>query len=587
MYINKHRLFIAGCSLIVCLFAASISLAQSGSYSLIWVSFQSGGQSVGAGYRMNSLIGAPVAGRQSGGGYQLVIEQAANLASSAPTPVPTVTATPQAEDSYEVDNTCSQAHVLAVNGVSQEHTFHQRGDEDWIAFDAVKDADYRIEVQIPPGSLANVVLDTYKACESATLGPTWDNPNTPGARLTVHSPITGRLYIQAVNHEVTVAGAQVRYLISVTKKEAASTVGALIIVAGRYKMKDDLQPRIFQVANNVYSLFEHQNYTGDSINYLTAADIQNTDDPNHTKYDGVATLQNLQNAITQWAKTRVDANRTLTLYLVDHGYRNLFYLDNPNNEILTPTLLNGWLTQLENNVAGVKINIIIEACKSGSFIQQLSKPNRLIITSTNADKDAMTSDTGAHFSDQFLTSLWQGSNLYTSFQVARTVAHAFFSEQDAWLDANGNGIPNEEEDNQVAAQHGFGQSASLADELNLWPPYVSNVQLVGDIHEASGTLVATVTDNSKVTNVWAVLISPSTVESPDTANELLPDNALPMTSISGKPGQYQLAYNHFDEKGIYRVLVYAVDDDGLQSSPYLFSIQNGNQSQVFLPLVTR
>lgn len=584
MSIDKYRLLLAGCILFLVVTSASISQAQTGSYTLTWLSLQNGGQSSGGDYHMNSLIGAPISGIQSGAGYQLVLEPAASLSGNVVTPVPVL------GDSFEADNTCNQAGTIAVNGVSQEHTLHERGDEDWISFDAIKDAEYRIEVQIPSGSPANVVLDTYKECSQTTLGPTWDNPNTPGARLTIHSPITGKVYIQAVNREITVAGSHVRYLISVKKKEVSPVVGALILVAGRFKSDDVLQPNIAQVANNVYSLFEHQGYISDTIQYLTTANRQNSGDPYLAKYDAPATLQELENAITNWAKTRVDVNRTLTIYLVDHGYRDTFYLDNINNQILTPTLLNNWLTQLENSVPGVKINVFIEACKSGSFVKVLSKPNRIIITSTNADKDAKTSDTGAHFSDQLLSGLRQGSNLYTSFQIARESARAFLSEQDAWIDADGNGIPNETNDGVIAAQRGFGIATSLDDELNLWPPYISAVQLVGEVSGGSGIISATITDNSVVTSTWVEIIPPSAISPPDTSRELVPAHALLMHAVTGTTGQYQLTYTDFAEAGTYQIIVYAEDDDGLTSSPYSLTVQSNGQNasnEVFLPLVTR
>ena len=609
LYRQQRRFLIYPLGILFYLLAGYHGQAQSGAYWLTWVSFQSGGQSSNGGYTLVQVVGAPVAGTQQGGGYTLVsnIANPATTATATATPLPRVTptatniptdtstptntptATPsptasQSGDVYEVDDTCPQAHLQPVNGVSQEHSFHRAGDEDWIAFDALEGVEYRIEVQIPAGSPANVVLDTYLACTGNTLGPTWDNPNTPGARLTIKAPITGRLYIQAMNHDAQVSGAQVRYQIAVQQKGAAPAVGALIIVAGRYRWNDELQPRIDNVANNVYSLFEHYSYTRDDIYYLTTANRNNPQDPHQSQYDGAATLQDLEQSITEWAKTRVDAHRALTLYLVDHGYRELFYLDQPNGQQLTPTQLHRWLTQLETDVPGVKINIIIEACKSGSFTRTLSKTNRIVITSTNADKDAVTSDSGAHFSDQLIAALRQGSNLYTSFQIARETARLFLSEQDAWLDANGDGQPNGEEDRMVAAQLGFGQFGTLADEMNLWPPYIQRVQLTEAPTDTQTTILAEITDNSVITGVWAVILPPS-YNAPVDGSELRRDHAQPMHAVTTTPGVYELQTAAFTESGEYRIVVYAVDDDGLTSTPYLLTTRRGGR--LYLPIVVR
>lgn len=102
-----------------------------------------------------------------------------------------------------------------------------------------------------------------------------------------------------------------------------------------------------------------------------------------------------------------------------------FYLDEPSQR-LTPADLDSWLTTLEQAIPGVKINVIIEACYAGSFIQDaqsISKPgrNRVIITSTNPDNRAYASQDGAYFSDHFLAALRQGRHLFGSFWEARTV----------------------------------------------------------------------------------------------------------------------------------------------------------------------
>lgn len=608
---QHRRFFIYPLGILLYLLVSYQGQAQSGDYWLTWVSFGSGGQSSNSGYTLQQVVGVPVAGTQQGDGYTLTLGMVNAAASGTPTDTPTATPTntphptvtptatdtspelptpthtptaSQSGDVYEVDDTCPQAQLQAVNGIGQEHSFHRAGDEDWIAFDALEGAEYRIEVQIPAGSPANVVLDTYLACTGNTLGPTWDNPNTPGARLTIKSPITGRLYIQATAHDAQVAGAQVRYLIAIQQKGTAPAVGALIIVAGRYRWNDELQPRIDNVANNVYSLFEHYGYTSDHIYYLTTADRNNLQDPHLPKYDGAATLQTLEQAITEWAKPYVDANRALTLYLVDHGYRDLFYLDQPNEQRLTPAQLHIWLAQLETDIPGVKINIIIEACKSGSFTRVLSKTNRIVITSTNADKDAITSESGAHFSDQLIAALRQGSNLYTSFQLARETARLFLSEQDAWLDANGDGQPNQEEDRMVAAQLGFGQFGTLTDEMNLWPPYIQRVQLTEAPTGAQATIRAEISDNSVITGVWAV-ISPPSYTAPVDGSELRPDHAQPMRAVAATPGLYELQTPGFTESGAYRIVVYAVDDDGLTSTPYLLTIHR--EARLYLPFVVR
>jgi hypothetical protein len=50
-------------------------------------------------------------------------------------------------DTYEPDNAAPEAHVYATFGVTQTHTFHQAGDQDWLKFDVQAGALYAIRTQ--------------------------------------------------------------------------------------------------------------------------------------------------------------------------------------------------------------------------------------------------------------------------------------------------------------------------------------------------------------------------------------------------------------------------------------------------------
>jgi len=83
---------------------------------------------------------------------------------------------------------------------------------------------------------------------------------------------------------------------------------------------------------------------------------------------------------------QVGPDRPLTLYLMDHGIYDQLYLDKPSGQWVTPVDLDGWLDQLEQAVPGVKVNVVVEACYSGSFIdleKTVSNPGRVIIASTS------------------------------------------------------------------------------------------------------------------------------------------------------------------------------------------------------------
>ncbi|MEZ4866397.1 MAG: C13 family peptidase [Caldilineaceae bacterium] len=499
----------------------------------------------------------------------------APAATATATATPTSTTTPATGDSYETDDSCEAGKVIASDGASQVHTFHAVADVDWMRFEATANTTYRVEVDIPEDSPADVNLEVYSNCAGALLDK-FTESFTPGVRMDLSPTASGPLYLRLANYDATVAGTQVRYQVTVTALTDAPSQRALIIVAGRLHGTDRLQRNIHNVTNNVRSIFLKQGYREENIYYLAT-------DSDLPGYSQALTQANLENAITVWAKERVQPNGVLTLYLIDHGKPDVLYLDDLVGEQLTPDELNAMLDTLEADVPGVKINVIIEACQSGSFIsapQSISKEGRVIITSTDETFDAKASKDGAYFSDHLLTSLAQGYNLAASFGEAQQVARKAYAFQSAWLDANGNGVANEFADATLSAQRGFAYADTLGE---LWPPHIFSAQAPPAITDYSGMISADIRDDKKVDQVWAVVYPPDYTP-PATAQELqaelLPNFILKATD---EANHYAGIYTGFTQSGIYRIVIQAEDSDGLSARPLVIEVDNG--SRLFLPLI--
>jgi len=132
--------------------------------------------------------------------------------------------------------------------------------------------------------------------------------------------------------------------------------------------------------------------------------------------------------------------------MVDHGDIDIFYLDEINQQRLTPGQLHIWLSEVEQQIKNVKVNVIIEACHAGSFIngeQSISKPGRVIITSSNENADAYASKDGTSFSDQFITALNLGYNLYRAWWLAKIAVEQQHERQVPWIDADGDQQANQ------------------------------------------------------------------------------------------------------------------------------------------------
>ena len=480
-------------------------------------------------------------------------------------------------DVYEPDDTCAEARPIATNGIVQQRSFHTYEDIDWIIFDAISGTTYLIQGQVPPESAADLSAELYDRC-TGELVAEQDHTFAAGFSLEFTPAVDGPLYLRLAHYDPNIFGEDVVYQLSVRALANEATPGALIIVAGRVKYYDTLQSNIYHVAGAMRQLFINHSYTDDRIMYLAA-------DSTLPHVDQLATAANLAEAITTWAVERVDADRALTVYLVDHGDINRFYLDKPNGEWITPAQLDGWLSQLEAAVPGVKINIIIEACHSGSFIASpgsLSKPGRVIITSTDVVNKAWASAQGAVFSDRFLEMLAGGSSLYQSFNEARWTAQSAHPAQSPWLDDDGDGIFDEDLDGQEAAQRGFNFAGTLSGDN--WPPYI--VQALGPdgLVVGAGTLRAEVRDDIAVAQVWAAIYPPSYVP-PEVEEMWTVDTVVTQTLTSVTGDWYVGTHSGFEEPGTYRVVINARDVDGMVARPVAFEVQVG--WRVYLPLVVK
>lgn len=489
---------------------------------------------------------------------------------------------PVGGDAYEPDNVCERARGLLPDGTSQWHTFHQQGDADWAIVNMVAGATYLIEAMTPVDSLADVALELYDQCQGLPAEQQ-DLTFAPAVRLRYRAAVGGPVYLKLVNHSPSVFGEKISYELSVRMLSSAPEPGVLVLVAGRYEKVDSLQGNINSAAQSIHRLFLQHGYTEERIYFLTSTS-------GVPGSDAVTTQQNLEYAITKWARDRVGAGRPFTLYMVDHGNYDRFYLDFPNTQIVLPSQLDGWLSSLEQASPATKVNVIIDACYSGSFIddsqhtygrQTVSKPGRVVITSTSATESAWASKSGTVFSDHFGSALDRGQSLLSGFQEASGVAQHVNSLQVPWLDDDGDSIANESTDGREAARRGF----TSEDALNSnWPPYVVQASVSITTELGQGEIRAQVVDDTAVARVWAVVYPPSYIP-PSSPDKIVIDPLDSIDLVLQGDDWYRSPKVDLDEAGTYRVIVYAEDYAGAEARPFSVMIDAGRP--VFLPLLLR
>lgn len=479
-------------------------------------------------------------------------------------------------DAFETDNTCAQARPISSDGSLQLHSFHQPGDEDWVVLAGLNGARYVIEGQAPPNSPADLTLELYGQCNGAAQSGQ-SNTFSPGIRFIFTTTANAPIYLKLSNSDAGVGGPNLVYELSVRALAATAALNdAVLIVAGRNKLNDLLQPNIQASVQTFYEQLVAHGFDKAHIRYLSHENL-----PGVTA--GMPTTQTIRDAIVSWAPSVLQADGMLTVYMMDHGDSDVFYLDKPSGQFITPQQLNEWLSALETTLPSVKINVFIEACYSGTFVDQpapqmISKPGRVIIASTGAASLAHASTRGAVFSDQFLSSLWQGISFYSGFQIARWATLAAYPDQVPWLDDDGDGIPNEPEDGRVAQQRGFNFSGSD----DQFAPFIAVAKL--EHIQGQDWVRAVVTDNVGIKYAWATIYPPSYI-APSTQEELVIDAVHPVTLTAGSLMNYEVGLMPFGEVGVYRIVITAEDINGLRARPVVLSVPNGQH--LFLPVIQK
>jgi len=271
--------------------------------------------------------------------------------------------------------------------------------------------------------------------------------------------------------------------------------------------------------------------------------------------DGDATSINLQNAITTWA---ADAEN-LVLYMVDHGGVGNFRMS--KNEILSAETLGGWLDNL--SVSGKTI-VIYDACRSGSFLPILKKPERILISSSRPDQEALFADQGTlSFSYFFWSKFLYGRGIYDAYVSAINCLGLIYGyRQTPQIEADGDGIPDTETDKEIFRRVNIGREIHSGDDFptieTITPEQTININTPVVLYADN------VIDVDGISRVWAAITPPDfAVDSPDTPVTELPSFDLRLIADR----RYETVCDHFSSPGTYNIAIFAMDQGGVVSLP--------------------
>jgi len=436
-------------------------------------------------------------------------------------------------------------------------------------------------VNVTPNSVGDFLLQDYTGLDD--LGE-W----------TVYANFSGNTaYNSAISETITI--------------NVVESAGYAIVIQGRLHTEEGLASHD-KTTNFVYNRLLDRGLLPDDIKYFnydtTMPEVDGT--PQHRAIIPTKTL--VGEAITDWAKNKMigTGGKPANLYIimVDHGFDDRFYIDQGNPPVPSDPILasdmDSWLDTLQTDLAPTdaadqEIILILGFCRSGSFIDDVSGTNRVIVTSAAPGESSYKGPAegddipdGEYFVSQFFKSAVNGKSIRRSFEDAviqteiytDSGAHGtpnapFFdnSLQHPLLDDDANGLGS----NDITDQNGDG---ALSDELFIGVSLVTTND-PGDAYIEDKTetkflavgvdtvnLWAIVNDVVRVGTIWVEIKPPNFTPLDPGGSGQASLNLTPIPTDVYEDGQYK--WNNvggFVDPGTYQVFYYVKDSTTENISP--------------------
>jgi len=328
--------------------------------------------------------------------------------------------------------------------------------------------------------------------------------------------------------------------------------GNLILVAGGgIDNHNTLKVPTQYLANLVYQRFYGRYFANDDIYYFnpkTWHDIDGDGIKDNIVDKENISLTEFQNSITNWAVSR-QSDGPLYVYLIDHGGIDTFKLF-PNVN-LSASDLDDYLDIFQNST-GRAVVVVIEACKSGSFVDDLMTDamNRIVITSADNRDSYMHLDGSISFTQFFADYLYEGNSFQSSFEKALKKLR--------W-----SGTPYKFMHPQLSES-----KLGMADNVIVGGPFAVASLTPEIVNQSNGDriplhatkeLFVELSDMFGIKSVTAVIVPPD-YEIPETGG----DFDTPIVTHSGLTltdpdldGRFTGTYDQFDQTGRYAILFYA------------------------------
>jgi hypothetical protein len=361
--------------------------------------------------------------------------------------------------------------------------------------------------------------------------------------------------------------------ISVPKLTSVSVKNPLrrraVIVAG-VSQSDDLWPVIEKNVRLAYTALRVQGYPDEDIYLMSEASISdvpvNPIEP---------TLSSLNHALGVWAE---ENTQDMMLYMIGRGFDGVFYVN--QNETLTAAQLDAYLDNLQANISGT-IAVVYDACRSGSFISALIPPQgkkRIVICSATENQPAAFIPNGyLSFSNFFWQEILHGECVMKAFNKAKDdIFYLTGERQVSYIDDNGNGVPNEGSEGDLAKEYDIGIGVLLADNTPDAETFSADQMLQGA--RSANIWVENVSGAYKV----LAIIAPPEDLSAD-MDKACDFNLVTLELNEAGEGRYETVYDHFEISGSYDIKFCKVDSEGKISTLTSAKITKQSGNDIYEP----
>jgi hypothetical protein len=338
---------------------------------------------------------------------------------------------------------------------------------------------------------------------------------------------------------------------------------AIIVAGGGDNPDNELWFATQYLADMAYFALYSQGYSDESIYYLRdgSSDV-NGDGENDV--DDKATYDNLSNAIKKWASEDPPADDFL-IYLTGQGSNKTFWINYTQNGMssVSADTLGSWLDAL--SISG-NLVVVYDACRSGSFLEPLAQPGRVVITGTSSDERGWFLDEGEiSFSSFFWNSIFFNASITDAFNNAKSTVSFL---QNPLMDTDADGKANrrtvlraEPVDDIILGRERIVPFLAPVIEKVVTEPEILNGETAATISAGP------VEDINEVgiSSVWSRILPPFD----DFLSVDVPVISVPTVRLVDPDNDmiYQNSFNDFIYQGTYDIFVHLEDKAGYQAVP--------------------